>query len=76
MICFTELENLPAFDVKGEYLGRLVDLGINPSQNSIQVASYLVKTPDQENVMHRARPDSIRFSQGAADQRSSSRSWL
>ena len=48
MICFTELESLPAFDVKGEYLGRLVDLGINPSQNSIQVARYLVKTPTKK----------------------------
>ena len=45
MIHFTELENLPSFDAKGEYLGRLVDLGVDPSQNSLRVASYLVKTP-------------------------------
>ncbi len=44
MIYFTELENLPTFDAKGEYLGRLVDLGVDPTQRSIRVASYLVKT--------------------------------
>jgi magnesium transporter len=48
MIYFTELENLPTFDVKGEYLGRLVDLGINPSHNSLQVATYLVKAPTKQ----------------------------
>jgi len=45
MIYFTELEHLPTFDVKGEYLGRLFDLGVDPSQNSLRVASYLVRTP-------------------------------
>jgi magnesium transporter len=45
MIYFTELENLPAHDAKGEYLGRLVDLAINPSQNPSQVAYYFVMTP-------------------------------
>jgi len=45
MIYFTELEHLPTFDVKGEYLGRLVDLGVDPSQNSLRVASYLIRTP-------------------------------
>jgi len=45
MIYFTELEHLPSFDVKGEYLGRLFDLGVDPSQNSLRVASYLVRTP-------------------------------
>lgn len=44
MIYFTELEHLPVFDAQGEYLGRLVDLGVDPSQNSLRVASYLVKT--------------------------------
>ena len=44
MIFFTELEHLPAFDVEGEYLGRLEDLGIDPSQNALRVAFYLVKT--------------------------------
>ena len=48
MIFFTELENLPAHDAKGEYLGRLVDLAINPSQNSFQVARFLVMTPKKE----------------------------
>ncbi len=45
MIYFTELENLPAHDAKGEYLGRLADLAINPSQNSFQVAYLYVMTP-------------------------------
>src|SRR5579863_6309584 len=44
MIYFTELENLPVFDVKGEYLGRLTDLCVDPSQNALRVASYLIKT--------------------------------
>lgn len=45
MIYFTELENLPAHDARGEYLGCLVDLAINPSQNALQVAYYFVRTP-------------------------------
>ena len=45
MIYFTELEHLPVHDVKGEYLGRLEDLCVDPSQNALRVASYLVKTP-------------------------------
>jgi CBS domain-containing protein/sporulation protein YlmC with PRC-barrel domain len=45
MIYFTELDKLPVYDVKGEYLGRLLDLCVDPSQNSLRVASYLVNTP-------------------------------
>ncbi len=45
MIYFTELENLPVYDVKGEYLGRLMDLVVDPSRNSVRVASYLVRAP-------------------------------
>jgi CBS domain-containing protein/sporulation protein YlmC with PRC-barrel domain len=45
MIFFTELEQLPTFDVKGEFLGRLVDMGVDPSQSALRVASYVVKTP-------------------------------
>lgn len=44
MIYFTELENLPIHDPKGEFLGRLEDLAVDPSQNSRRVASYLVRT--------------------------------
>src|SRR5258708_17350791 len=44
MIYFTELENLPTYDAKGEYVGRLVDLGVTPSQDSLRVACYLVRT--------------------------------
>ena len=45
MIFFTELEHLPTFDVKGDFLGRLEDLAVDPSQNALPVASYLVRTP-------------------------------
>ena len=45
MIYFTELERVPAFDAKGEYLGRLADLAVAPSQNPLRVAAYHVKTP-------------------------------
>lgn len=45
MIYFTELENLPMYGVKGEYLGRLFDICVDPSQNSLRVASYLVRGP-------------------------------
>jgi magnesium transporter len=50
MIYFTELENLPTHDAKGEYLGRLVDLGINPSQNSFIVDYFSVMTPKKEII--------------------------
>ena len=45
MIYFTELEHLPVYGVKGEYLGKLEDLCVSPGQNSLRVASYLVKSP-------------------------------
>jgi magnesium transporter len=45
MIYFTELQNLPMYEVKGEYLGRLEDMCVDPSQNPTRVASYLVRTP-------------------------------
>ncbi|MBI1745999.1 MAG: magnesium transporter [Acidobacteria bacterium] len=66
MIYFTELENLPIYDAKGEYLGRLVDLGIDPSQNPLQVATYLVKTPKNQmlNITHDQMPSiSVRAAQ-------------
>jgi magnesium transporter len=44
MIYFSELENLQTYDAQGEYLGRLVDLGINPSQNASQIAYFFVMT--------------------------------
>jgi len=44
MIYFSEIDSLPTFDAKGEYLGRLIDLSVDPSQNSHRVASYLVRT--------------------------------
>lgn len=48
MIFFTELENLPVYDARGEYLGHLVDLALNPSQNSFQVAYFYVRTPKKK----------------------------
>ncbi len=45
MIYFTELENLPVFDVRGDYVGHLADLLVNPSQNALRVAAYHVRTP-------------------------------
>jgi magnesium transporter len=45
MIYFTELQNLPMYGVKGEYLGRLEDMCVDPGQNSTRVSSYLVRTP-------------------------------
>ncbi|HEX5481433.1 MAG TPA: CBS domain-containing protein [Terriglobia bacterium] len=44
MIYFTELQNLPSFDARGDYLGRLADLAVDPSQNSMRVAAYHVRT--------------------------------
>jgi len=48
MIYFTELENLPVYDVKGEYVGQLKDLVVDASQDALRVASYLVKTPNKK----------------------------
>src|SRR5215831_2487143 len=45
MIYFTELQNLPTYDVKGDYVGELDDLCVDPSQNTLRVASFLVRTP-------------------------------
>jgi magnesium transporter len=48
MIYFTEIQNLPVFDAKGDYLGRLIDVGVDPSQNSLRVAAFVVHTPKKE----------------------------
>ncbi len=48
MIFFTELEHLAAYDAKGEFLGRLVDLGIDPNQHPLQVAAFFIRTPQKE----------------------------
>jgi len=50
MIYFTELENLPVYDVKGHYMGRLVDLVVDSSQDALRVAAYLIKTR-QKNTL-------------------------
>ena len=44
MIYFTELINLPIHDAKGEYLGHLVDLGINPSLHPHLVEYFFILT--------------------------------
>jgi magnesium transporter len=51
MIYFTELENLPTYDAKGEYLGHLIDLGINPSQSSFLVEYFSVLTPKKKVLL-------------------------
>ncbi len=48
MIYFTELQNLPLYGAKGEYLGELEDLCVDPGQKMARVASYLVRTPRKE----------------------------
>jgi len=45
MIYFTELQNLPFYGVKGEFLGELEDLCVDPNQAASRVASYLIRTP-------------------------------
>ena len=50
MIYFTELQHLATYDAKGEFLGRLVDLGIDPNLNALQVAAYIVRTPKNETL--------------------------
>src|SRR5579864_127784 len=50
VIYFTELQNIPAYDAKGDYLGKLVDLAVDPSQNALRVAAYHVRTPDKRLV--------------------------
>lgn len=50
MIYFTEIQNLPAFDAKGDYLGRLKDLAVNPGQNATVVAAFLIRTPKKRDV--------------------------
>ena len=45
MIFFTELQNLPIYGVKGEFLGKLEDLCVDPAEKAARVASFLVRTP-------------------------------
>jgi magnesium transporter len=45
MIYFTELQGLQTFDVKGDLLGRLQDLVVDPSHAALRVAAFYVKTP-------------------------------
>jgi CBS domain-containing protein/sporulation protein YlmC with PRC-barrel domain len=47
MIYFTELQNLPFYGVKGEFLGELEDLCVDPGHKAARVASYLVRTPQR-----------------------------
>jgi magnesium transporter len=50
MIYFTELDNLPVYDVKGHFVGMLKDLAVDPSQDALRVAAYLVRTPQKGTV--------------------------
>jgi magnesium transporter len=45
MIYFTEIQNLPMYGVKGEFLGKVEDLCVDPGTKGARVASYLVRTP-------------------------------
>lgn len=44
MIYFTELQNLPMYGVRGEFLGKLEDLCVDPASNPARVSSYLIRT--------------------------------
>ncbi|HET7842151.1 MAG TPA: magnesium transporter, partial [Terriglobia bacterium] len=48
MIFFTELQYTDAYDVNGEYLGRLEDLCVDPSHNALLVSSYLVRGQNKQ----------------------------
>ena len=48
MIYFTELQNLPFYGVKGEFLGELEDLCVDPGNKAARVASYLIRTPQRK----------------------------
>lgn len=50
MIYFTEIQNLPTYDVMGSYLGRVIDVGIDPTQNALRVAVYFVEGPHKELI--------------------------
>jgi magnesium transporter len=50
MIFFTELQYTDAYDVNGEYLGRLEDLCVDPSHNALLVSSYIVRTPSKQMI--------------------------
>ncbi len=50
MIYFTEIQNLPAYDVTGAYLGRVIDVGIDPNQNALRVAAYIAETLDKKLI--------------------------
>ncbi len=45
MIFFTEIDKLPTYDATGDFIGLLEDLCVDPSQNALRVASYLIRTP-------------------------------
>ena len=44
MIYFTEVHYLPFYGSKGEFLGKVEDLCVDPNQGA-RVASYLIRTP-------------------------------
>ncbi len=48
MIYFTELQHLPMYGVKGEFLGELEDLCVDPGNKGARVSSYLVRTPHKD----------------------------
>src|SRR5579863_7361599 len=45
MIFFTEIQHLPFYGAKGEFLGKVEDLLVDPTTKGARVASYLIRTP-------------------------------
>jgi CBS domain-containing protein/sporulation protein YlmC with PRC-barrel domain len=45
MIHFTELDRLPTYDVKGNFIGLMSDLLVDPERQSLRVESYLIRSP-------------------------------
>ena len=59
MIYFTELQHLPMYGVKGEFLGELEDLCVDPGNKGARVSSYLVRTPHKALAVHNLRANPI-----------------
>ena len=48
MIHFTELDRLPTYDVKGNLIGLMADLLVDPERQSRRFESYLIKSPTRQ----------------------------
>ena len=52
MIYFTELQNLPMYGVKGEFLGELEDICVDPSKKGARGILSGPHTPQGPSVHH------------------------